>query len=67
MMQLGMLAKCICAGEQWLMKVKTFCGKGFGFFFFLNFKKSFLKLHIPPGPQRKTAPTEEPGLLLFFA
>lgn len=60
MMQLGMLTKCICAGEQWLMKVKTFCGKGLGFFF--NFKKSFL-LHIHPGPQRKTSSKEEPKVL----
>lgn len=29
---------------------------------FFNFKKSFL-LHIPPGPQRKTAPAEEPKVL----
>lgn len=38
MMQLGMLTKCICAGEQWLMKVKTFCGKGF---LFLISKRAF--------------------------
>lgn len=29
MMQLGMLTKCICAGEQRLMKIKTFRGKSF--------------------------------------
>lgn len=36
-MQLGMLTKCICAGEQWLMKVKPSVEKDF----FFNFNKSF--------------------------
>lgn len=78
MMQLGMLTKCICAGEQWLMKVKTFCGKGLGFFLIL--KRAFYIAYSSWTTeenqlQRRTqgfagfwwGGNPEPGLLLFFA